>query len=156
MSKKLDDLYAQLDLGGNNFLHTGIRGMHWGVRRSDKQLHGTSASSDSVDAVRAHTTSATIKKHGSLSAVSDADLNHLINRISAEKRFSEVNPKGLEKGHQRIKTLLKVGVTMNEAIKFINSPAGHLLSAGIGMKSAGKHAKPLAEVLKAAGKKKNK
>jgi len=77
-----------------------------------------------------------------LSAVSDSDLQHLVNRINLEKRFAEVDPSTFDKGHQRLKKALDVGKTMNDAIKFANSPAGNLLASQLGLSKHGKHAKP--------------
>lgn len=137
--------------------HFGRKGMKWGIRRSDAQLAGgQSASADSPDAVRARETLSSIRSKGSLSAVSDADLNHLVNRINLEKRFDEIKPSAVEKGHNAIRSILKAGQTMNDAIKFANSPAGHLLSSSLGLTKAGKHATPVSQLMKAGGKKKKK
>jgi hypothetical protein len=188
MTQQLDELYARLDLVGTKLSHSGVKGMKWGVRRSDAQLAKANSSTstkvrsaaaatgrgvkrgaqaigkkvgpkpplpESVDAIRAKETLTAIRAKGSLSAVSDADLNHLVNRINLEKRFSEVNPSGTAKGHKAVKSALAVGTTMNDAIKFLNSPAGRLISSSLGLsKTAGKHAKPFSTYVKMAGKKK--
>lgn len=157
----VQEFYKALDLDGAQLAHFGIKGMKWGVRRSRSQLarNHTANPEDSVDAVRARETLATIKSKGSLSAVSDADLNHLINRLNAEKRFAEVNPAGLDKKHAQVKKALAVGGTMNDAIKFVNSPAGKLVFSSVLGKSTGRHAMPAsAQIAKlsSGGKKKKK
>ena len=136
--------------------HFGIKGMKWGVRRSDAQLTKansgskpggiTPRSGESEDAARARTTLATIKKSKSRTSVSDADLNHLVNRLNMEKRYTEISKSSsFDKSHAKVKTLLNVGDTMNKAISFYNSPAGKLITAKLFTKAAvkvGKHAKP--------------
>lgn len=123
--------------------HFGIKGMRWGIRRSDEELarlHGSSSS----DAIRARETLTSIRKAGSLSAASDSDLTHLVNRINLEKRYSEIQQSTFEKGHTQVKTLLSVGDTANKLISFANSPAGKLLTSALGTKTAtvGKHRRP--------------
>ena len=93
---------------------------------------------ENADATRARTTMATIKKTKSLAAISDSDLNHLVNRLGLEKRYADVtktkNP--VATTHKTIKTLLGVGKTMNEAVNFARSPTGRLLSSKVGLNKA--------------------
>lgn len=136
MGVKVKEFITQLDLNGTKLAHWGVKGMRWGIRRSDEELAG------SADAVRAAATLKAIQKAGSLSVVSDADLSHLTNRIGAEQRYAAINKSVAAQGHSQIKSLLGVGETMNKAITFANSPAGKLLAASLGLaKSTGKHAK---------------
>lgn len=120
--------------------HWGIKGMKWGIRRSDSELARANGSS-SADAVRAKETLTSIRKSGSLSAASDADLNHLVNRINLEKRYAEIQSSTFEKGHTQVKSLLSVGDTANKMIQFANSPAGKLLSSSLNLSKTkpGKH-----------------
>lgn len=141
MSTELETFFKSQGLRPmGTLVHFGIKGMKWGIRRSDAEL---ARISDSADAVRAQETMRSIKTSGSLSSVSDSDLNHLVNRLNLEKRYAEVDPSSFQKGHKQIKNLLSVGETMNQAIRFANSPAGKLLAASLGLvaKSSGKHAK---------------
>lgn len=91
-----------------------------------------------ADAIRAKTTLSTIKKTKSLVSVSDSDLNHLVNRLGLEKRYSEATrtTSPITKTHSSIKTLLGLGNTMNSAIKFAASPAGMLLASKVGLDKA--------------------
>lgn len=143
----IQEVYKALDLDSAQLAHFGVRGMKWGVRRSRAQLarNHTANLEGSVDAVRARETLTTIRSKGSLSAVSDADLNHLINRLDKEKKFSEINTvdKTIKKRNDQIKTLLDAGETMNNALKFYHSPAGHILADKLGLPKPsgfGKHA----------------
>lgn len=117
--------------------HYGIKGMKWGFRRTDAQLARAKATTDSPDAIRARTTLSTINKSKSLSSVSDSDLNHLINRINLEKRYSEVKATSgkdpLAKTHSTVKSLLGVGKTLNQAIEFARSPFGRLMASKLNL-----------------------
>lgn len=147
MGIKVNDFLAHF---GGKLVHFGVKGQKWGFRRSDAQLAtAAKARADAPDAVRAGETLSAIKSKGSLSAVSDADLNHLVNRINLEKRYAEVDPSVFTKGHKAIKTTLDVGRTMNEAIKFAKSPAGQLLSSAL-RGSKGRHVTPVSELVKRA------
>lgn len=128
----------------DNFLsHFGIKGMKWGVRRTDAQLGKSSDGGDSADAVRAKETLAKIRSNKSLSSVSNEDLSHLNNRLALEKKFAEINPAGLDRVNSKTKTALKYGTTLNDAITFYNSPAGKLIREMIhpAAKTVGRHAK---------------
>lgn len=122
--------------------HWGIKGMRWGIRRSDAQLARANGSA-SDDALRAKETLTSITKSGSLSSASDSDLNHLVNRINLEKRYTEItkpassSSSAAKKGGTAINTLLKAGDTMNKAYTFANSPAGRILASGLGLIKAG-------------------
>lgn len=143
MSSTLLDFYKKQGLfQDGSLLHWGIKGMRWGVRRSDAELariHGSS----SADAIRARETLNSIRKAGSVSAASDADLNHLINRINVEKRYTDAISvdSALKKGDKAVTSLLRAGTLMNEAVKFYDSEAGRILAAHLGLhtKTIGKH-----------------
>ena len=69
----------------DHLAHFGVKGMHWGVERS--RTARTDDNSKSADAARARATADTIKKHG-VNAVSNADLQHLVNRRNLEKQHA--------------------------------------------------------------------
>lgn len=120
--------------------HYGIKGMKWGIRRSDKQLGKTSSSGDSPDAVRAKETLSKIRSAKSLSAVSNDDLNHLKNRLELEKKFTDLNPNILERTNKTAKTVIKYGTTMNEAYTLYNSPLGKAIRDILGpVRPYGRH-----------------
>jgi hypothetical protein len=124
--------------------HYGIKGQRWGFRRSDAQLaKSASKTLDAADAVRAATTQAAINKAKSTSVVSDADLNHLVNRLNLEKRYVDIkaSTSTSTKTHSKIKTLLSVGDTLNKAVSFSQSPAGQMLASKLGLAkvATGKH-----------------
>lgn len=139
MNTKLEEFFKNQGLQPiGSLAHWGIKGMRWGIRRSDAELARGSA-----DAVRAKETATTIKKSGTLSSVSDADLRHLVSRINLEKSYSDAvtvtKSSTAAKTHSSVRSLLGVGDTMNKAIGFANSPAGKLLASALGQKSTGRH-----------------
>lgn len=156
MTTKLDKFLIDQGIRPMGTLaHVGIKGMKWGIRRSDAQLARSAAKSakealprknESADAARARVTQSTIKKTKSSSSVSDADLNHLVNRINLEKRYSEITSSKnsipiYKSADKKINALLKVGDTMNKAYNFANSPAGRIVAAKLGLykQGPGKH-----------------
>lgn len=86
--------------------HYGKLGMKWGVRRSAEN-----------QAVR------TLRKQRA-SSLSDTELKQAINRMSLEKKYRELNPKGMSKANKVVLGILAVGTTVNSVIAFKNSAAG--------------------------------
>lgn len=133
MTTKLENFFTSQGLRPvGNLAHWGIKGMRWGIRRSDAELARANGSA-SADAVRAKETLTSIKRSGSVAAASDSDLRHLVNRINLEKQYSDIQNSTFEKGHAQVKTLLSVGDTANRAIQFSQSPAGKLLASSLGL-----------------------
>lgn len=141
MDTKLDKFFIGQGLRPMDSLaHVGIKGMRWGFRRSDAQLG--KASTDAADATRAAATQKAIKKAGSTSVASDADLNHLVNRLNLEKRYTDIKSSTSisTRTQSKVKKILSVGDTMNTAIKFAASPAGKALATKIGLTGISKSA----------------
>lgn len=140
----IDSELEQSGLVGEFISHWGIKGMKWGIRRSDDELARLRGGLDEAgDAARARQTQQAISKAKSLAAVSDADLNHLVNRLNLEKRYVDIKAATSvsAKTNSKIKTLLGFGETMNKAVAFYDSEAGRILAGKLGFvkPSAGKH-----------------
>jgi hypothetical protein len=109
----------------NSFLaHYGIKGMRWGVRRTDAQLHaGTSE-----DAIRANEIRAKVHSQG-LSSLSNQEMQHLVQRMNLEQQYSRITyqPSKIARGKAQVDTMLQTANTVNSVIKFVKSPAGQLL-----------------------------
>ena len=97
--------------------HHGVKGQKWGVRRKRPSLPA------SEDAQRAGQIQTKVKAGGTKS-LSNKELQDLITRMNLEQQFSRLNPSKLEKGTQIASKILGVGNTVNQAIAFVNSPAG--------------------------------
>jgi hypothetical protein len=72
--------------------HFGIRGMKWGVRRSQPSATSSSPKPTSSDASRSHEVQKAINRHG-LRAVSNEELKLLNERVQLEQRYSQLFPK---------------------------------------------------------------
>jgi hypothetical protein len=84
--------------------HFGVKGMHWGSRKSGKG----SSHPVSPDAARATTLKTTVKKHGT-SALSNQDLQHLVTRLNLEQQHGRLNPAHVSAGEKFAKELLSIG-----------------------------------------------
>ena len=102
------------------FAHFGIKGMHWGVRRSRTQ----------IDASDDHNNAAAAKqkaKKGGTKALSNKELQDLVNRMNLEQqlsRLSENQPSKFKKGKNAVQTILGVAKTAQEIHSVVNSPLG--------------------------------
>lgn len=101
--------------------HHGVRGMHWGVRRSRAQLDAASE-----DFKKASEHKETIKTHGGTHALQNNELQFVITRLNLEQQYSRLTeqPSQLKQGQKVIKEVLGVGKTIQEVHSFVNSPLG--------------------------------
>jgi hypothetical protein len=84
----MHDGFATGFVDDEDFLeHFGVKGMHWGVRRSSSG--GGSGHQVSPDAARAEASAATVRRHGT-SALSNQDLQHLVNRVNLENQHARL------------------------------------------------------------------
>ena len=108
--------------------HHGIKGQKWGVRR--KSPHNDS-----------------FIPRMNPKKLSDAELRAAVNRMNMEQQFSRLSkkPSKLKHGHDVVKGLLAVGVTVNSVIAFHNTPAGAALEKALKKSRVGVAAKNLVE-----------
>jgi len=103
-------------------LQFGIKGMKWGVRRSEKQLEAARADAD-PDAIKAVETQTKINAAGSLNVVSSKDLQQLVSRMELEKKY--------------IKATLESSATTQKGSSLLGKAMG-LLGREFTMKASGK------------------
>lgn len=106
-------------------LHFGVKGMHWGVRKGSATSVPTSS-----DAQRAMDVRKKVKAGGTKS-LSNQELQDLITRMNLEQQFVRLNPSKVKKGAQVAADILRIGGTINQAIAFVNSPAGKAIKDGL-------------------------
>lgn len=101
--------------------HHGVKGMHWGVRRTRAQLD---AASEDFRTSSAHRSKA--KEAGGTHALSNQELQTVITRLNLEQQYNRLTfePSKLQKGQKAIKEILGVGKTIQEVHSFVNGPLG--------------------------------
>ena len=124
---------SQIDRGrsamGDVLSHYGVKGMKWGVTRSDS---GKSASR-SEDARDFERNTKKIQSHGT-QALSNKEFQSVLNRMNMENQFHNLtkdNKDLLDNGHQQVKKILKIGKTVEEARKFLDTPTGKAVKNGL-------------------------
>ena len=92
-------------MGAPEIWHYGIKGMHWGERRTPEQLgHRIANAARKIrDDVKAtHTKSEDYKKAHSgtknVKRLSDAELRDRINRLNMERQYKSIRPSAVKKG----------------------------------------------------------
>lgn len=114
-SKELDDVLT----------HYGIKGMKWGVRRSQAQLNAAKPQA-SDDHETAKAAKAKVKA-GGLKSLSNDELKTYLERMDLEKRYRKGNPDAKSEATKFIKdTLLQVG--KQEAAKFVGKQVAKALA----------------------------
>ena len=113
--------------------HYGIKGMRWGIRRKNPSGGTTSVAPASDDVERARRTYATVRTHGT-KAVSNKDLQDLINRLNLEAQYTQViaknthrEPTVLEKinaGNKKVRVILDAGKTVYEIDQLLKKGTG--------------------------------
>lgn len=117
--------------------HYGIKGMRWGVRRSERQLARARGKSSpkkktepkkSVDAAKAAAAAKKAKK-GGVSSLSNKELQDLNTRLNLEQQYSRLADTGSSKkaaGAKFAKELV-VSVGKQQATKLANDQVSKLL-----------------------------
>lgn len=117
--------------------HYGVKGMKWGVRKSDSPraklgLQGHSSPKPSEDKATANASAAKIRR-GNTDALSNRELQQLVNRMNLEQQYSRLSSQSgvVKRGQQGAKDILSVGKTANEAAQFAQSPLGKAIGKGL-------------------------
>lgn len=91
-------------------VHYGIKGMKWGVRRTEAQLarargNKSSSETESEDYKKAHSSK-------SVKSMSDAELRNRLNRLQMEQQYERLNPQTVNRGKEIVNKILKAGTTV--------------------------------------------
>ncbi len=99
--------------------HFGVKGMHWGVRKSD-----TPASNDAA-------TAKALKKKakvGGKKSLSNEELEVLIKRMNLEQQFTKLNPPANKEAKKFVTDILQ-NVGKQQATKFASDVAAKQIAA---------------------------
>jgi 2'-5' RNA ligase len=110
--------------------HHGVKGMKWGVRKSDG---GSGGSASSDDAREFEKNSKRIQTHGTRS-LSNKELQSVLNRMNMENQYHNLlgqNRDVVDSGYTQAKKILNYGKTIEEARKFLETPTGKRIKSGI-------------------------
>jgi hypothetical protein len=109
--------------------------MRWGVRKGSSSSSSTTSShtGPSADHVVAQQHATTVRNHG-VKALSNAELQQLVTRLNLEKQHRDLvsqAPSKVDRGHNHVKKVLKIGKTVGEIYNLANSPAGKALKKAV-------------------------
>lgn len=112
--------------------HYGVKGMKWGVRKSRSAPRGPA----SEDHARASAAKAKAKSHGGTHALSNKELQDIVNRMNLEQQYSRLNPKKnpVKSGERYVKEALAVFGTASAVYAATQSPLGKQLKAELSKK----------------------
>lgn len=109
--------------------HYGIKGMKWGVRRSDAELSSRRKSPDSEDTAKAKTTKKQIKENRGTDSLSNKELKDLVERMNLEQQYSrlKMEQNTIGKGQSRAKQILGAVKTIGDIAAVANGPIAKAL-----------------------------
>ena len=118
--------------------HYGIKGMKWGVRRSDAQLARAKSSPRpqlSEDAKNVNRLHEKIETKGT-GSLSNQEMRQFLERMNLERQYSQMmsSPPGksaADRGHEQVKKILAYGQTYENVRKFMQTPTGQAVKTGM-------------------------
>jgi 2'-5' RNA ligase len=130
--------YSYEEVEMSALAHYGVKGMKWGVRRTDAQLASSPAPRAprmSEDARKAYNLQDKIESRGT-TALSNQEMRQYLERVDLERRYSQTisspsSKNQLDRGHDQVKKILAYGETYDKARKFVESPTGQMIKNGV-------------------------
>lgn len=109
--------------------HHGIKGMKWGVRRKRGSDGTVEKVGQSEDAAKAASYKKRVHESGGPHSLSNQELQHLVNRIDLEQRYSRITGETghkakIAKGKKASKAVLGTAKTAQEVYNLVNGPMG--------------------------------
>lgn len=125
-----DDVLGNLGIElGDELRHYGKKGMKWGVVRA-RGANGRVSGTVSED----HTSTQALKSKKQ-KEMSNSELKKVNERLQLERKNKELQNRGvvekIKLGTAIAGTILAVGVTVNSAMSFANSPAGKAIKSAL-------------------------
>jgi 2'-5' RNA ligase len=113
---ELEEKYMEADVAWSDQMdealaHYGVKGMRWGIRKSEHE-GGTNAKRAPVpseDKARANANAAKIGKKGNTDALSNAELQQLVQRMNLEQQYSRLSSSDgrVKAGNKKAKEILE-------------------------------------------------
>lgn len=119
----------------DGLMHYGVKGMKWGVHRSDAELARASTRTPRASADAKAADSAQTKIHaGGTRTLSNQELQGLITRMNLERQYQSMTAQNhveTDRGLAATKKILKYGKTVEEVRKFLDTPTGKAIKNGV-------------------------
>lgn len=120
--------------------HHGVKGMKWGVKTGGSSGGGGSSKpTGTVKKLSSDAKNVQTLRQKTAKELSNKQLKTVNERINMEKKFKELNPNKVDKGHNQIKYIMTFVATGIAIHKALNSDAGKAAMAR-GAKFLGKQA----------------
>lgn len=127
-SEFLDVLVDAID--SEELLHYGVKGMKWGVRRTDSQLARARGAKPSEDHKKVASYQARAKA-GGVKTLSNKEMQAVVNRLNLEQNYKRLNPSTINRGLNTTKSVVGAVGTVSSVIALANSPAGQAAKKAI-------------------------
>ena len=113
----------------NYLCHYGVKGMKWGIRKSKYYSKSRAKRRKSYSSDYKKTERLRKKNYKQLS---DDELKDLNKRLQLEKQYRDLNPKGIYKGQQYVKSVIGIASTIGGLYALKNSPMAKDLISKVG------------------------
>lgn len=96
----------------NELYHYGIKGMKWGIRRTEAQLarargERASSSSGSTPAAKKSSSKSSSSGKKKVSEMSDDELSRAVRRLQLEQQYRQMNPEKVSAGRRFVNRVMK-------------------------------------------------
>jgi 2'-5' RNA ligase len=121
-----------MEVAMSSLTHYGVKGMKWGVHR-DNPSGGSSRPRLSEDAREVVKASNKIQTHGT-GSLSNKELQSVISRMNLENQYHNLtsqNHDQLDVGLKTANKILKIGKTVEDVRRFMDTPTGKVIAGGI-------------------------
>lgn len=108
--------------------HFGIKGMHWGVRRTPEQLGHRKEKVDNRSEDKKEVDS--LRKKSS-KTLSNKELEKITKRMNLERQYSDLKRREISSGQQFVNDFMKYATTAASIYMLTRSPAAKALKSAI-------------------------